>query len=179
MSTTYSALTSTWSDFWRSLVSFSATNFSLWYWANTVYCIFIVGSCLRVDPIPHSFNWFSSPPSPSPHPSHIPESKVFCKVGMAVPVSNSILYAIVLPFLLWLCKFIVEWSIVPNFSKFLSLTRNITNFLLKIDLNIYKKTTFAPKMWSKTHIVTNLRPFCEIDQKVLIFVEKLKEMQPL
>ena len=61
----------------------------------------------------------------------------------------------------------------PNFSKFLSLTRKFTNILLKIDLNIYKKTTL------KTHIVTNLRPFCEIDQKVLIFVEKLKEMQPL
>ena len=48
-----------------------------------------------------------------------------------------------------------------------------------MDLNIYKKTTFAPKMWSKTHIGTNLRLLCEIDQKVLIFVEKLKKMQPL
>ena len=43
----------------------------------------------------------------------------------------------------------------------------------------YKKTTFAPKMWSKTHIGTNLRLLCEIDQKVLIFVEKLKKKQPL
>ena len=42
-----------------------------------------------------------------------------------------------------------------------------------------QKTTFAPKMWSKTHIGTNLRLLCEIDQKVLIFVEKLKKMQPL
>ena len=48
-----------------------------------------------------------------------------------------------------------------------------------MDLNQYKKTTFAPKMWSKTHIGTNLRLLCEIDKKVLIFVEKLKKMQPL
>ena len=32
--------------------------------------IFIVGSCLQVDPIPHSFNSFSSPPPPPPPPPH-------------------------------------------------------------------------------------------------------------
>ena len=64
-----------------------------------------------------------------------------------------------------------------NFSKFLFPTRNFTISLLKMDLNIYQKTTFALKMWSKTHIWTNLRFLCEIDQKVPIFVEKLKKMQ--
>ena len=38
--------------------------------------------------------------------------------------------------------------------------------------------TFAPKIWSKTNISTNLRFLCEIDQKVPIFVKKLKTMQP-
>ena len=42
-----------------------------------------------------------------------------------------------------------------------------------------QKTTFEIKMWSKTHIWTNLRFLCEIDQKVLIFVVKLKKMQSL
>ena len=32
--------------------------------------LFIVGSCLQVDPIPHSFNSFSSPPPPPPPPPH-------------------------------------------------------------------------------------------------------------
>ena len=44
--------------------------------------------------------------------------------------------------------------------------------------DLYQKTTFTLKMWSKTHISTNLRILCEIDQKVPIFVEKLKKMQP-
>ena len=43
--------------------------------------------------------------------------------------------------------------------------------------DLYQKTTFALKMWSKTHIWTNLRILCEIDQKVPIFVEKLHKMQ--
>ena len=34
---------------------------------------------------------------------------------------------------------------------------------------------FCTKMWSKTHIWTNLRFLCEIDQKVTIFDEKLKK----
>ena len=50
--------------------------------------------------------------------------------------------------------------------------------MLKMDLNIYKKTNFGAKMWSKIHIWTNLRFLCEIDQQVGIFVEKLKTMQP-
>ena len=65
----------------------------------------------------------------------------------------------------------------PNFSKVLFPTRTFTISLLKMDLNIYQKTTFALKMWSKTHIWTNLRFLCEIDQKVSIFVEKLQKMQ--
>ena len=43
--------------------------------------------------------------------------------------------------------------------------------------DLYQKTTFALKMWSKTHIWKNLRILCEIDQNVSIFVEKLKKMQ--
>ena len=66
----------------------------------------------------------------------------------------------------------------PNFSKFLFPTRNFTISLLKMDLNIYRKTTFALKMWSKTHIWTSLQFLCDSDQKVTIFVEKLKKMQP-
>ena len=66
----------------------------------------------------------------------------------------------------------------PNFSKFLFPTRNFTISLLKMDPNIYRKTTFALKMWSKTHIWTSLQFLCDSDQKVTIFVEKLKKMQP-
>ena len=47
-----------------------------------------------------------------------------------------------------------------------------------MDINIYNKTTFVLKMWSKSHIWTNSRFLCEINQKVSIFVEKLKKIQP-
>ena len=39
-----------------------------------------------------------------------------------------------------------------------------------------QKTTFETKMWSKTHIWTNLRFLCEIDQKVSIFFVFLLKM---
>ena len=75
---------------------------------DKIWASFIVGSCLQVDPIPPSFNSFSSSPS-----SHYQNQRCFCKVGIAGINSNSTLYTIVLSFLLWLCKFIVEWSIFP------------------------------------------------------------------
>ena len=63
---------------------------------------------------------------------------------------------------------------VSCFCKFSELKSRWTDGFLK---DLYQKTTFALKMWSKTHIWTNLRILCEIDQKVSIFVEKLQKMQ--
>ena len=78
------------------------------------------------------------------------KSKVFCKVGMAVLLSNSILYIIVLPFLLWLWKFIVEWSIIPKFFKILVPHSKFHKFLAEDGSKYIQKNDF----WSQ-NVVKN------------------------
>ena len=53
-----------------------------------LFLIFIVGSCLQVDPIPPSFNWFSSPPPPPPPSSPPPLSQIviFSLIMLLLPL---------------------------------------------------------------------------------------------
>ena len=79
----------------------------IYIWPMHEYKNFIVGSCLQVHPIPHSFNslthlTFSSPPPPSPTRDSMVYFRFFWYFELFICNAK------VLKFLLWLCKFIVH-----------------------------------------------------------------------
>ena len=121
-----------------------------------VDCLLIVGSsCLQVDPISPSFMWFSS------HLHyHLPQSpaleikRYFAEVGITILCSNSILYAMVLPFLLWLWEYIVKWSIVPKFLKFLVPHTKFHNILPEDGSKYIQKNDFCTQNFARGILIS-------------------------